>query len=104
MKRLIAFAISILFLVACATAPTPEPAKTDGAFFDANVVDTFLPGKTTQQDIRTALGEPYPDPLKSSERWTYMYTYQKQIIFTFDDGILTGKQWSTEHGIGIGAE
>jgi len=105
MTRLFLVATSIMLLVACTTtSPTTQHKEAEKPFFDASIVQSFIPEKTTQEEIRKALGEPYPDPLKTPERWTYMYTYQKQIIFTFDNGTLTGKQWSKEFGIGKGNE
>jgi len=101
-RELLAVALAIGLMAACSSAPSEKAAEAQKPFFDAAVVDTFTPGKTTQADIRAALGEPYPEPQKSPERWTYMYTYRRQIVFTFKDGVLTGKTWSEEYGIGVG--
>ena len=100
MKSLSALLVCLLVIVGCSTAPKMQSTKADKTFFDAEVVETFILGKTTQMQIREALGAPYPDPLKTPERWTYMYTYKRQIIFTFDKEVLTGKKWSEEYGIG----
>ena len=103
-RRFLGIALSMLMLVACSTTQTPEATKAEKTFFDVTVVENFVIGKTTQEEIRDTLGDPYPEPLKTPERWTYMYTYQKQIIFTFNEGILTEKKWSTEYGIGAGTK
>ena len=102
MKKIALVIIAIFLLAACSTTQVSKSDKTGETFFDAEIVETLIPGKTTQEEVRERLGEPYPDPLKTPERWTYMYTYQKQIIFTFEDGVLKSKQWSEEFGIGAG--
>jgi outer membrane protein assembly factor BamE (lipoprotein component of BamABCDE complex) len=100
LKKLLPLAIIAFLLASCSSAPSTKSTSGDKPFFDAAIVDTLVPGKATSQDVRKALGEPYPDPLKSDNRWTYMYTYQKQIIFIFENGILKEKKWSEEFGIG----
>jgi outer membrane protein assembly factor BamE (lipoprotein component of BamABCDE complex) len=101
LKKLLSLAAMALFIASCAGAPAQKTSTAQKPFFDAAVVDTLTPGKATREDVRKALGEPYPDPLKSDNRWTYMYTYQKQIIFLFENGILKEKKWSEEYGIGV---
>ena len=101
MRKLGVLFTLLVLAFACSTTQVQKIAEPDKTFFDAATVDSFILRKTTQQEVRKALGEPYPDPLKTDNRWTYMYTYQKQIILFFENGILTDKKWSEEYGISV---
>lgn len=101
MRRWGALLALLVLAVSCSTVRVEKAPAPPRTFFDAAVVEGFVVGKSTQNEVRQALGEPYPDPLKSEKRWTYLYTHQKQIVLSFEGGILTGKQWSEQYGIGV---
>lgn len=101
MKKILALLAALLLTIACSTQPTAKTADESKPFFDIAKADALTPGQTTREEVRATLGEPYPDPLKTDERWTYMYTYQRQLVLIFKSGVLVEKKWSEEHGIGI---
>ncbi|HSH68577.1 MAG TPA: hypothetical protein VK997_01575 [Deferrisomatales bacterium] len=111
MNRTNVLALLLVMAMGCATAPPPRVSVDDqvpkkvaddkGACFEAALANSFIPGRTTKQEIFEALGKPYPDPRMTDEFWTYLYTYQKHVSFVFDGDVMVERRWGTEYGIAV---
>lgn len=101
MRKLLTLVCALLITAACSAPPAAKPVEGEKPYFDAAKADALVPGKSTREDARRLLGEPYADdPRKSDDLWTYMYTLKRQLVLTFKGGVLAGKEWSEEYGIG----
>ncbi|MDF1554733.1 MAG: hypothetical protein P1P84_16810 [Deferrisomatales bacterium] len=83
---------------ACTTLLRPFTPNRD-AFFDPRIIEELELGRSTPDDVRGLLGEPYLESRVSSDlvMWVYDFNPTRQAVAYFRANLLVEKGWTIRY-------